>query len=97
MVVKHPCRCNNKKCLTRVTLNKHPDLYVKRPVCKVCGSNLHVDMYRFKKEHKKTLCNCDAFHFPHRAGSSVWCIHHPTGPTEQDQIERYGDIYDHST
>ena len=61
-----PCRC--RKCLARRTLNKHPDDYVQRSrvKCYHCDGELRLDKYRQTKEHKRTRCKCDAYHFPHR-------------------------------
>ena len=86
-----PCRC--RKCWARKTFKKHPDAYVMRHhvTCPVCGADdMRVDAYRMTKEHKRVLCKCDGLPYPHRAGSSIWCREHPTGPTEQEYYEQYG-------
>lgn len=86
---KWPCRCS--KCGARKTLNMMPHQYKldKRRTC-LCGGELRVDWYRKKKENKAP-CKCDGYHYPHRKGGGVWCKHHPTGPSEQDYLNRYGD------
>lgn len=42
------------------------------------------------KKNKENTCNCGHLDYPHQAGSSVWCIEHKTGPTEDDYKTRYG-------
>ena len=82
----YPCRC--KSCGSRKTFKKLPWTYKREKRC-LCGGEYRVDEYRRNVEHKKP-CNCNGYHFPHRKGGGIWCIHHATGPTEQDYIERYG-------
>lgn len=68
----YPCRC--RKCRARRTLRQHPDNYVRRhfAVCYNCGADaLALDTYRQQKEHKRTRCRCDAYHFPHRHDPNV--------------------------
>ena len=86
---KWPCRCS--KCGARKTLNMMPHQYKldKHRNC-LCGGELRVDWYRKKKENKAP-CKCDGYHYPHRKGGGVWCKNHPTGPSEQDYLNRYGD------
>lgn len=86
---KWPCRCS--KCGARKTLNMMPHQYKldKHRAC-LCGGELRVDWYR-KKQENKAPCKCDGYHYPHRKGGGVWCKHHPTGPSEQDYLNRYGD------
>ena len=80
----------------RRTLKKPLEEYQRTPKCKGCGSiKFWTDKYRDKKENKNN-CNCDAYWFPHRPGSSPFCIQHPTGPTEEDYKERYGGHYEDS-
>jgi len=84
-------RCTNrKKCGLRVTLKKHKEFYIKTPTCKSCGGNINFDP-AVRRKTLKQLCTCDCMPggWPHRQGSSVWCFHHPTGPTEEDWEERY--------
>jgi len=44
-----------------------------------------------RKRNKARTCWCDGLEggYPHHKGTSVWCIYHPTGPSEEDYIERY--------
>lgn len=84
----YPCRCT--KCRTRQTLKRQPTDYYPHRVCVICGSDLKVDWYRRNQEHKRVLCRCYGYHYPHRKAGGVWCEHHPTGPTEEDYIQRYG-------
>lgn len=85
-----PCRC--RYCRARRTLPKHPSKYLIRRYarCYSCGRDaLSVDRFRKHKEGKRYTCHCDGVHYPHRRGSLIWCIHHPTGPTEADFMDRY--------
>lgn len=82
-----PCRCT--KCRARQTLAKEPHKYLRERRC-FCGGQLRVDWYRRSREHKRNKCHCLGYPFPHRKGGGVWCNQHPTGPTEQDMIDRYG-------
>ena len=61
-----PCRC--KRCRSRKSFRRHPDDYRVPKRCS-CGGEFSVDSYRMVKEHKRTLCHCDAYWFPHRVGS----------------------------
>lgn len=92
MMRGYPCRCS--KCRTRRTLSKLPNQYKieKFAKCMIhgCDGEMRVDWHRKKKEHKKNLCSCYGYSFVHRKGGGVWCEQHPTGPTEQDYIDRYG-------
>ena len=91
-VKRWPCRCN--KCGARKTLAMHPNSYQREKyVTCGCGGRFRVDQYRKKKEHKQRKCHCNGYHFPHRAGGGVWCHKHPTGPSEQDYADRYGEEY----
>jgi hypothetical protein len=81
-----------QQCNARHQLKRHPKDYIRKPKCKSCGAELrYVDKWQMKK-NKENLCYCDALpnSAPHRAGSTVWCTQHPTGPTEEDYIQRYG-------
>ncbi len=89
-MTKYPCRCS--KCRALKTLSMHPDEYKRNRFKKCwCGGDFVVDTYRRHEEHKKVICKCDGLSFPHRAGSSVWCKQHKTGPTEEDYRSRYGE------
>lgn len=82
-------RCTH--CWTRRTLPRPVEEYIRQPKCRGCGRLLtYRDKHREKVEMKRKPCHCDAFHFPHRPGSSVWCSEHATGPTEADHQERWG-------
>ena len=55
--MRHPCRCRG--CKGRKTLTKHPDQYIRPPVCSCGRSDWAVDHYRMRvgpKENK--LCHC---------------------------------------
>ena len=89
--MSYKCRC--RKCGARKTLSKHPDEYVRDKICWSCKAvnSYRVDWYRTKgKESKKNTCYCDGLPYPHRAGSTVWCREHPTDPSEEDYVTRYG-------
>lgn len=88
----YPCRCVD--CRARKTLAKQPVEYkVRKYATCHCGGELRIDWYRKRVEHKKNLCRCFGYPFPHRAGGGIWCRQHPVGPSEQDWIERYGQQY----
>lgn len=61
-----PCRC--KRCRSRRSFKRRPDDYRVPKRCSF-GGEFSVDSYRLKKEHRRTLCHCDAYWFPHRQGS----------------------------
>jgi len=68
----------------RVTLRKRKEEYVKEPKCKACGSGIHcVDKER-KDYIKRTTCNCDGIHHPHRKGCK-WCNYY-TGEYEEEEL-----------
>lgn len=62
-----PCRC--RKCGHRHSFSSHPETYLRAPKCS-CGGAYRVDTYRMTTEHKKVLCWCDGWWFPHRHGCS---------------------------
>lgn len=81
-------RCGRGACRKIYTLSKPLSHYVREKKCS-CGGTLH-DYSCDRKRNKARTCHCDGLHFPHKKGSSVWCSEHPTGPSEEDQMERYG-------
>lgn len=85
-------RCSRQACRTRRTLPRRLEQYVREPRCRCCGGSLTLDVYRQRKgaSEGRPTCYCDGVHYPHREGGTVWCRHHPTGPTDRDFIERYG-------
>lgn len=91
MMRGYPCRCS--KCRSRRTLQKLPHQYkiekFARCMLSGCDGEMRVDWHRKNAEHKNN-CRCWGYPFPHRPGGGVWCEKHPTGPTEQDYIERHG-------
>lgn len=89
MLKQFPCRC--RKCGKRRTLSMRPEHYYRESYakCKACGGSLRVDWYRKGKEHKGNTCYCNGYWFPHRKGGGVWCVEHPTGPSEEEMRERY--------
>jgi len=42
------------------------------------------------KKNKERMCDCGNPPYPHRKASSVWCMQHPTGPTEEDYKNEFG-------
>lgn len=89
---------NGIRHFIRRSLPKRIEEYINPPCCPVCKEPFkYVDKWQRKKNRDSdNLCYCDGLWFtergsPHRAGSSVWCKQHPTGPTEQDYIDRYGE------
>lgn len=90
----YPCRC--RKCGARKSFKRKPTDYFREKKCS-CGGTYRIDWYRKNREFKGKVCYCGELvgkngPYPHRPGSSVWCREHPTGPTEQDYIERYGNV-----
>lgn len=81
-------RCGRGKCRAIYHLPKPPEAYRKEKRCD-CGGKLHDYTYERKRNGRK-VCHCDGWPFPHQKGSSVWCQERPTGPTEEDYLERYG-------
>ena len=82
-------RCNNRQCKKRVSFKKKISEYANGKVCADCGSNLHDASYD-KKHKRNETCTCDAYHFPHRKGSSVFCVHSKKQPSEEDYENMYG-------
>jgi len=54
-------RCS--RCQTRHRLGVDQLVHGRTPLCKKCGHN------HFYKVHNERTCSCDAYHYPHRAGS----------------------------
>lgn len=81
-------RCGRDGCRRIYTLSKHPEEYVKPKRC-ACGGTLH-GYSMDRQRNKARTCRCDELPYPHKKGSTVWCRHHPTGPTEDDYRDRYG-------
>lgn len=75
--MKYRCRCSNRKCYKRKTLNKHPNDYVRPPKCPWCLSTAWVvDKYRQAKGFKdrSPRCECHALLIRHRYGQDG-CMH----------------------
>lgn len=99
-------RCKNRikhgpakgqQCDARRALPRRVEEYIRKPKCKQCGAYLSYEdkWQRRKNRDKDNLCWCDGLPFtPHRKASTVWCMSHPTGPTEKDYLERYGGGYE---
>lgn len=87
-------RCGS--CRGRKVLKRELWQYVRPPKCSCGKVNWYIDLSRTKdwKEKKNgySVCDCNGYHFRHHKAGGVWCIHHATGPTEQDYIERYGRL-----
>ena len=86
-------RCGRDACRKIVHLSKPPEQHAKTRKCQ-CGGTLH-DYSSDRARNKARNCFCDGLPWsqhngPHHKGSSVWCIHHPTGPTDEDYRDRYG-------
>lgn len=82
-------------CRGRASLARELWLYTRPPACKSCGVvDWRLDMHRTKELTTRTgvynVCHCPGLTHPHRAGSSVWCELHETGPSEDDYVSRYG-------
>lgn len=91
--MSHNYRCTIKRrCGVRVSLPRLIDQYIRRPMCPECGKDtLKIDPAIKTQRKKWQLCKCDGLPWsgPHRKGGSVWCKHHPIGPTEEDYQNRY--------
>lgn len=83
-------RCTRANCRARRSLKQHMFQYQhnKEPKCSVCGGRLTFDEHHQANNSKHT-CTCDGLAYPHRRGSSVWCVYHPVGPTDIDFEEVY--------
>lgn len=91
MALKPKYRCGRRGCRKIYHLPKPPEAYKITKKCS-CGGNLHY--YADRERNRKRNCRCDGLPWsmaggPHHKGSSVWCIHHPTGPTDEDFEDRY--------
>lgn len=75
-------RC--RKCEKRTVMARHPDSYVRQPICERCESR----SWRVVKRNRQETCCCDGYHFPHRSGSKC-CINHPEGLRHQEE-RHYG-------
>ncbi len=75
-------------CDKRRALKHHHTWYIRKPKCKVCNSELvYVDVWQMKK-NKENTCYCDAYHFPHRPGSSKMCTEYK-GELTQEEINEF--------
>jgi hypothetical protein len=66
---RYRCRCIH--CQHRSTFRDNPRQMSRTPKCSSCGEQLwRIDWYRTTgREHRKVICRCGAWHFPHRRGS----------------------------
>lgn len=87
-MAKHRYRCNSKTCRTRVTLRKRKEEYIKVPICKECGSNIHSVEKERRDYAKRVKCTCDGLHFPHQTGTK-WCNYYKGEYDEHDLRERH--------
>jgi len=79
-----------QRCWQRHSFKHKIEWYKKPKICHSCKNEItYIDNWAMKK-NKENMCDCGNPHFPHRAGSSVWCVQHPTGPTEEDYKNEYG-------
>jgi hypothetical protein len=75
-------------CGKRRALKHHHSWYIRKPKCSACNHELvYVDAWQMKK-NKENTCNCNAFHYPHRAGSDFMCIEFK-GELTQEQINEF--------
>lgn len=86
-------RCGT--CRTRKVLKRELWEYLRPPKCPFCGDlNWWIDLSRTRDHREKkngyTICDCAGYSFRHHKGGGVWCIHHATGPTDEDYLIRYG-------
>lgn len=77
-----------KRCYQRHSFKKKVEEYARPKKCHCCGNKItYIDKWQMKK-NKEATCDCGSPHYPHRKGTTVWCIYHPTGPTEDDYRNR---------
>lgn len=89
-------RCRCKRCGHRKTFSRNPENYTRRfrwlIKCGSCGYTgkqpgdlpWWIDTYRSSgREHRRVLCKCDRYWFPHRK-KSRFCLHAVTPLTEAD-------------
>ena len=86
---RHRMRCSS--CGTRFALKRHPDLYVRIVKCPDCKSmNVYsAEASRRREVENQNTCCCNAYPFPHRAGSLRMCHEHHLGllgvdPTDEE-------------
>ena len=80
-----PHRCRN--CKSHFSFRRPLQDYARQRRCPHCGStNIRYDEYEWNRRLKRRqhVCRCYGVPFPHRKGSIVWCVYHPTGPLEED-------------
>lgn len=85
-------RCGH--CRARRSLRRELWQYLRPPRCRCCNAvDWRLDMSRYREWKTRSgvfdTCHCDGYWFPHRKGGGVWCVEHPTGPTEHDINLRY--------
>lgn len=81
-------RCSRKACRARITFKRPIEDYARSKKCPACGGET-LKKTNDKQRNKRNKCTCDGWLFPHHKGTSVWCVHHPVGPTEEDFVDRY--------
>lgn len=79
-------RCGT--CRARRRLAKELWEYLRPPNCQCGRVDWTIDLHRTKEHKTRTgiydTCNCSMTPFPHKKGYGTWCIHHPTGPVDED-------------
>lgn len=79
-----------QRCQQRHSFKKKVEQYAKPKECPSCKNEItYMDKWQMKK-NKENVCDCGEPWFPHRAGSTVWCIESKKDPTEDDIKSRYG-------
>ena len=79
-----------QKCRQRHHFKKKVEEYVNPKKCPSCKNEItKIDNWQMI-QNKKNTCNCGQPHFPHQAGSSIWCIESKRESTEDDYKARYG-------
>lgn len=82
-----------RKCRSKRSLNKALEDYTRIPKCHCGASEWRLDKSRVKAwvrdKDPYNGCLCTALPYPHRKGSSVWCVHSKRQPTEEDHKQRY--------
>lgn len=88
-------RCGH--CRARKNLAKELWQYIQPPQCQKCGRrDWRLDYHRHLEKKNGTgvfeSCQCYGYPYPHRIGSGIQCVNHPTGyiPAQYDKDQYYG-------
>ena len=81
-----------QKCTQRHSFKHKVEWYKRTKKCSHCKNEItYLDKWQMKK-NKEDVCLCAAYTFPHRPGSSVWCVESKIEPTEEDYKQRHAGM-----